>query len=226
MNLKRLVKQFLVTSRNKLKKKLLNIERNVLVLYKKQDIKKVIQSRSALYLHLGCGQIHLPNWINIDIVNTAAVDLKWNLKYGFPFDDNSIDLIYSEHFLEHLTLDDGISLLRNSYKVLKTGGIIRIAMPDLEVLVDNYLHLWQTDNWKKDLAFDRTGNETACELFNIGMRSWEHKYIYDFNDMKKRLENAGFGGIKRVSWGKSDHLELNNLETRDETHLIVEATKL
>ena len=58
----------------------------------------------------------------------------------FPILDNTIDYVYSEHLFEHLTYKQAKNMLKESYRVLKENGVIRIATPNLQFLIDLYLH--------------------------------------------------------------------------------------
>lgn len=64
-----------------------------------------------------------------------------NLLAGFPFSDNSFDTVYSSHVLEHFASQRGSSLIRESYRVLKPGGILRTVVPDLEASCREYLRI-------------------------------------------------------------------------------------
>ena len=67
-------------------------------------------------LHVGCGEIYLEDWINIDIESPKA-DLIHDLRKPLPFEDDSIDFIYNEHFIEHLDLKtaSGVSVIFTGY---------------------------------------------------------------------------------------------------------------
>src|SRR5262245_12768346 len=60
------------------------------------------------------------------------------LHFGVPFDDGKVDVIFSSHVIEHLFRDEAEALLRDAYRTLKKGGLIRIAVPDLEHAVTLY----------------------------------------------------------------------------------------
>jgi predicted SAM-dependent methyltransferase len=62
-------------------------------------------------------------------------------------------------------------------------------------------------------------------MFNISFYSWGHKYIYNEEDLRNQLSKAGFRQISRCELGSSTHPELCNLETREESKLILEAVK-
>src|SRR4051812_32904125 len=84
-------------------------------------------------LNLGCGQTHFDGWVNLDSNRKLdTVDLVWDLRNGLPSEDASCSFIYSEHLLEHLTAEDGLSFLRECRRALAPTGVLRIAMPSLD----------------------------------------------------------------------------------------------
>jgi len=94
------------------------------------------------YLNIGCGN-HYSNkmeWINIDFISHGKNVIKHNLLRGVPFKDDTFDLVYHSHVLEHFSKEDGIHLIEECYRVLKPGGILRIAIPDLEQIARIYLN--------------------------------------------------------------------------------------
>jgi predicted SAM-dependent methyltransferase len=92
-----------------------------------------------VYLNLGCGSQISTEWINLD-VNPYAEEVNfWDASQGIPYDQNSVDVIYHSHLLEHLSENDGRDFLLECYRALKPGGILRIAVPDLEEICKQYL---------------------------------------------------------------------------------------
>ena len=61
---------------------------------------KNFQKLDSLNLNIGCGDVKFPDWVNIDI--EPGADLVLDLRNDLPFDDDSVDFIYNEHFIEHL----------------------------------------------------------------------------------------------------------------------------
>ncbi|MGF1534211.1 MAG: methyltransferase domain-containing protein [Bernardetiaceae bacterium] len=92
------------------------------------------------YLNAGCGHHFHPSWTNLDFVATASEVIAHNLLDGIPFDNQSFEVVYHSHVLEHFTKADGEHFLAECYRVLKPGGILRIAIPDLERAAQDYLH--------------------------------------------------------------------------------------
>lgn len=91
------------------------------------------------YLNLGCGVTYDDRWTNIDFVSTGPGVRAHNLLQGIPEPDNAFDLVYHSHVLEHFPKDKAPVFIRECHRVLKPGGIIRIAIPDLEQIAKNYL---------------------------------------------------------------------------------------
>ena len=90
-------------------------------------------------LNLGCGSRYNTEWVNIDFTSTPPHVLGHNLLNGIPFPDVEFNMIYHSHALEHFSKKDGIEFITECYRVLKPGGILRIAVPDLEGIVRCYL---------------------------------------------------------------------------------------
>jgi len=91
------------------------------------------------YYNLGCGKRYHPSWTNIDIASRGKGVIRHDLSQGIPAADSSVDVIYSSAVLEHIRLQHVQPFLRECFRVLKPGGIIRIAVPDLEMICRQYL---------------------------------------------------------------------------------------
>ena len=124
------------------------------------------------YLNLGCGQRFHQDWENLDFLATAPGVRPHDLRHGIPFSNSSFDVVYHSHLLEHFPRPDAARLLRECYRVLKHGGIIRVAVPDLERIVRLYLEAldkslvgdrtWQTRyEWILLEMYDQTVRETS-----------------------------------------------------------------
>lgn len=87
-----------------------------------------IKLKRKIQLNLGCGKKIEKNFINIDIRDWEQ-EIVWDLREGIPFPDNSVDVVWSQHLIEHLTNDESKDLLKEIYRVLKVGGVTMHTMP-------------------------------------------------------------------------------------------------
>jgi predicted SAM-dependent methyltransferase len=91
------------------------------------------------YLNLGCGNKFHTEWTNVDFVSTGKGVIAHDLLRGIPFPDNSFKVVYHSHVLEHFPKRKAAEFIKECYRVLSPGGIIRIAVPDLEQIARNYI---------------------------------------------------------------------------------------
>ncbi len=107
------------------------------------------------YLNLGCGSRYHPDWINIDIAPQGPEVIQIDLRRGVPLPDDSCDVVYHAAVLEHLRRSDAKAFLAECYRVLKPGGIVRVGVPDLEIICQLYLSkLTAALNGEKTAAHD------------------------------------------------------------------------
>lgn len=136
-------------------------------------------------LNLGCGDHYHKDWVNVDFIKTGPDVIEHNLLTGIPYPDNSFDVVYHSHVLEHFSKNDGALFIKECYRVLKPGGILRIAIPDLEAIVDLY---------KENLKLALTGDENAYQNYQ-----WLMLELYD-----QTTRSAGGGEMKKYL--KQEHL--------------------
>ncbi|TKB92689.1 MAG: methyltransferase domain-containing protein [Nitrospira sp.] len=89
--------------------------------------------------NLGCGSQICAGWINVDIVRTGPGVVAHDLSTGIPLPDASCEVVYHSAVLEHLKRSDAHFFMRECVRVLQPGGILRVAVPDLEQICRQYL---------------------------------------------------------------------------------------
>lgn len=90
-------------------------------------------------LNLGCGHRLHPDFVNVDVTPRHPSVAQCDLSRGIPFPDSKFDVVYHSHVVEHLRRTDVLPFLKECLRVLKPGGILRVATPDLERLCESYL---------------------------------------------------------------------------------------
>lgn len=144
-----------------------------------------------------------------------------------PEKDGTVDVIYSSHMIEHLEKEDAIKFLKEVRRVLKRGGIIRIAVPNIKYLVENYLKDNDANNFieRTHLNRKRPKNFIAkLKYLIIGDRN--HQWMYDGKSLCKLLSYVGFQEPKVMEPGTTIIAKIGelNLEERVPESVFVEAT--
>jgi len=153
-------------------------------------------------LHLGCWHRDFPGFINVDLCDMPHIHYKSNIN-ELPFiADSEIDLIYCSHAFEYFDLLEAKNALAEWKRVLKTDGLLRLALPDFEALVKVYSKSNDINTILGPLYGRMEINNGSITLF--------HKICYDFNSLKLLLNENGFKNIKRYDWRKTDHAQFDD----------------
>lgn len=190
-----------------------------------------LQKEHDLKIHLGCGNVLFNGWVNVDCypppksndVEILVVDMRRRL----PFSDASVMALFSEHFLEHLPLEIVRKhLLPEIRRILAPAGVVRLAVPNGEYFIKQYLAL---KAGAPDPLFEAnlTG-ETGMMALNNVVRGGGHCFLYDFDTMAMIMREAGFNDIAQVSSGDTQYEVFHGNDRTDEWRaamsLYVEAT--
>lgn len=209
-----------------------------------------------LRLNLGCGlRIH-PSWINIDgswnarlakfpflrkalsslrILPAGKEEVPWSrdifihdIRKPLPFFDSSAEAVYASHVLEHLYREQGQQLIREVFRVLASGGIVRIVVPDLHTIVREYLGerpFGEPSSAQKALPPGDLLNERLLMRWpspskrNLALRIYEawqdfhsHKWMYDEQSLANLLRSVGFVDVARRNYAESMIPNITDIE--------------
>ncbi len=185
-------------------------------------------------LNLGCGDAPLVGWTNID-----GGDGEWYAPPGGAdvirldvfealthIEDGSCEAVYSEHFFEHFTIDDGHQLITEWARVLRPGGVVRVVTPDLrreaelllrqtqpasDEVIEAHRLRWLGGRWRL-----RQGESlTRAMVLNACMRLDGHRFVYDYETLAQSLALGGFGQIEQARFAQSRHAVLDGLDRHD-----------
>ena len=192
--------------------------------FKRKKIRE-LKKKKNVKLHWGCGSTKLPGWTNIDGWKSPATDLVTDLRESIPLSNNSTSFIFTEHVLEHVTIEEGAKVLKEFYRILNTNGVARIVVPDLELCCEAFIK--GELSWFKKVGIPAQSS-TAGMGFNSIFYNHSHRYIYDYDSLVIMLKEAGFKKISKSSFNGSIYEELQidkTDESRQLVSLYVEAIK-
>jgi len=177
-------------------------------------VRSYMHSHTIRKLQLGAGPYCLEGWLNTDLSPIRKRSIYLNATKRFPLENDTFDYVFSEHLIEHMTYLKGMEMLRECYRVLRPGGTIRIATPDLDMLID-LGKLKKSDmqkkyiKWITDTFLPGINTYKACFVINNAFRNYGHKFLYNGEVLQNVMEQVGFVDIERCSPGKSkdDHLD-------------------
>ena len=153
-------------------------------------------------INLGCGARNFgKDWVHIDGGDYAHLDKKYKSVELYEFPDDSIDVLYASHLIAYFDQVELSVLLKQWKRKLKKGGVLRLATPDFDIITGLY----------------QQGEVCFCDivgpLYGRMQMSDEliyHKTAYDFETLKKLLNENQFSDVNQYDWRKTDHAQFDD----------------
>lgn len=191
------------------------------------------------YVQYGCGLSAPASWTNFDASPTLRIQrlplvgglftrrgpqfpqnvLFGDIIRGLPIEPASCQGLYCSHVLEHLSLDDLRTALKNSFASLKPGGIFRLVLPDLEESARQYLaskHEQPAIHFMEETSLGK--HQRPRGLSGV-MREWygnsKHLWMWDYPSLAAELKRVGFTDIRRAAFGDSSDPHFKDVEDAD-----------
>ncbi len=174
-------------------------------------------------LNWGCGPNPPAGWINADLLSGPGIDLSGDIRDGLPLETGSIQYIASIHALQDLPYLDVVPALRELWRVLEPGGILRLGLPDLERAIDAYN--------RRDAAYFYIKDDESATISGklVIQMTWygENRMMFTEEFGRELLLRAGFRDVVRCALGKtaSPYPEIAALDNRPRETLFLEARK-
>jgi SAM-dependent methyltransferase len=160
-------------------------QRKRLVQRRAIQIEQYLASCSICKLHVGAGRNLLPGWLNTDLEPWSDEIVYLDVTEPFPFEDCVFDYGFNEHMIEHLTYREGLFMLQEFFRVLKPGGEIRIATPNIQNIIGLYVEQ-KTELQKWYLRRSLTDVIGLCSPTKTDLQRYfpewdlDHKYVEQF----------------------------------------------
>jgi len=183
------------------------------------QVRRYLSSHSRPRLHLGCGEQALDGWLNADLVVSIPGVVQIDARRRLPFADDSFDLVFSEHLIEHFTYEEGERLLAELLRVLAPGGVVRLATPDMCFLVDLYgpektpLQRRYLDWAVRHAGLGDPVDRREVAVINNFFHAWGHRFVYDFVTLAALVRRVGFVRVEKCVVGESRIATLRGLES-------------
>jgi hypothetical protein len=214
--------------------------------------------RDNLCLNVGCWTDVAEEWINVDAsvyVKISKIPMVGSLILstlkaprfppsiycgdvvkGLNIKQNSCQLIFVSHVLEHLSLTDFYLALKNLYSYLRKDGIIRIIVPDLESYINDYLKQKSNPNTTTQAAYKLMKNSylgyqpsrrTLYHRWREILANSRHQWMWDEASLTAALREQGFKNIKKHEYGhwSDPRFQLVEKKERHYQAICLEATK-
>ena len=179
--------------------------------------------RSVRRLNWGCGTYPEPGWINSDIKDGPGIDISCDIRHGLPLDDESIDYAVSIHALPEVPYPDLVPTLTELRRVLRPGGVLRLALPNLENAMDAYRRGDRDYFLIPDDDMRSLGGKLITQLVWYGYS--RTMFVPDF--IEELLQKAGFSEVRHVAIGQTTtaYADIVALDNRGDESLFVEAVR-
>jgi predicted SAM-dependent methyltransferase len=172
-------------------------------------------------LNWGCGAHVAPGWINSDVKGEAGVDLVADIRQGLPLASGSVDYAVSIHALPEFAYPELMPVLEELRRVLRAGGTLRLALPDLRRGIDAYL--------AEDESYFKVGTDEVSSLggrFVVQMLWYGYsRSLFTTDFAVELLRKAGFVDVAECSFQvtASGIPEIVELDNREDESIFVEA---
>jgi predicted SAM-dependent methyltransferase len=154
---------------------------------------------ASVKLHIGCGKRSLPGFAHIDLADFPHIDYRQPAELLPMFAEASVDLIYASHILQYYDQEEVTAVLAEWRRVLKPGGLLRLAVPDLAALVEVYGRAGSPRAILGPLYGRMVIRSGGAE------RVIYHRTVYDFASLEAVLRQGGFDDVRRYDWRQTVH---------------------
>jgi SAM-dependent methyltransferase len=185
-------------------------------------IARYVAREAVPRLHVGAGETVLDGWLNTDLrIHRRRQVVFLDARAPFPIESDSFAYVFSEHQFEHISEADGARMMAECFRVLRPGGTLRVATPDVS---------WIDGLEKPVLAPDQT-RYVAWMSASLGRPAPDalavvaamhhgcgsepgsgHQRLYSYDALRGMLERAGFTAVRRCVLGESVHEALRGVE--------------
>ena len=158
------------------------------------------------YLYLGCGNHRMPKFTHVDLNISKRLrgfpDIFADITKHIPLPDNHVSLIFSRGTMEHLKYAELVNCLLENYRILKKGGVVRMLVPDFDIMIKRYQTKEHTNVPSPEMnswdLYERLPRNGVSETFTYRALYHDHYYLHNFDTLSNVLKKCGFVNIRKV----------------------------
>jgi len=164
-------------------------------------------------LHLGCGKRYIPGFVHIDLDDFPHIDYRSTIDKLPLFGNETVELIYCCHAFQYFDRLQALDVLAEWRRVLKPGGLLRLAVPDFEALI----HAYQTTGDLNQLLGPLFGRIVVRRVEENVV--FHHRTTYDYRSLEKLLLETGFRIVHRYDWRQTIHKDYDDFSQAYVPHM-------
>jgi predicted SAM-dependent methyltransferase len=192
-------------------------------------------AQPELRVNVGCGGTPTPGWLNFDnsysvilgrypwLLNTlrrirlinseqwtyakasTGLSIRWAEAERLPLASNSVVALYTSHMLEHLSQNAAKLFVAEARRVLRPRGVLRVVVPDLRRLVEDYLGHGDADRFVSDTLLSEVEEKSRIrgQIRRLFVGARNHRWMYDAQSLTRLLAREGFVDVQALPPGET-----------------------
>jgi SAM-dependent methyltransferase len=158
-------------------------------------------AKTGMKIHLGCGKRHIPGFVHVDAVKFPHVDYVHDIRTLEMFETGTADLMYACQVIEYFDREEVVGVFAEWKRVLKSGGILRLSVPNFEVLSRLY---------NAGFGLDYLLGTLYGKIPRDGGGFVYHRTTYDAPSLTKVLTASGFVNVEHWDWRTTEHASVDD----------------
>jgi predicted SAM-dependent methyltransferase len=181
-------------------------------------------------VNLCCGPKQVPGYFGIDVI--AGCDLHLDIsRYDLPFRDDGLEAVVCMSAINYFTRRRAEELVRETFRVLRQGGVCRMGVQDMRALSERYLRndteffFQKLPDGKDRFEGPTIGDKFAAWFYGYAIKGMPCRYFYDYDSLAYLFKEAGFSIVDKKQFRESRLKGIELIDNRPDQMFFLEAVK-